>query len=428
MCFNNGVTYVEDEFMSEIEVIMFQADCGDSFLVTIKSEKEINILIDCGTRNTYYNCIKPKLVEMKSHNKVLDLVILTHMHADHIEGALHLFEENVSNDVSNIIQIENIIYNGIKGLQISNYEDNTCNEYDKAVYEGVLSQGKASLQGENVSQSISMKQELFLSSYILKGGYRWNSFSQFINDIVLADDLPIIELDNNTHITFLSPDAENLKNLNQSWEKYLKRIRKKIALVENDLTRNAYEAYMYLISDSESAQLINQISQDNAININEVRKLSQLEIQQDTKKLENGSSIAFMVTFKDKNLLFLGDSFSDVYCKNLLRLKEGGMKNYFDLIKVSHHGSKFNISDEFLKNFDSGMYLVSTNGKYNHPDIETISKIINREIDISSNNENRRNIIISNETESVKKFDNKTLKDEFNYTIQYLNNKSIIIK
>ena len=91
-------------------------------------------------------------------------------------------------------------------------------------------------------------------------------------------------------------------------------------------------------------------------------------------------------------------------------------------------GRKNLFKSAFLKNFDSGMYLVSTNGKYNHPDIETISKIINREIDISSNNENRRNIIINNETESVKKFDNKTLKDEFNYTIQYLNNKSIIIK
>lgn len=418
----------EVKFMNEVEVTMFQADCGDSFLVTINSEKEINILIDCGTKDTYYNCIKPKLIEMKSRNKVLDFVILTHMHADHIEGALHLFKENVSNEASNIIQIENIIYNGIKGLQISNYDNGACNDYDKAVYEGLLSQGKAALQGGNISQGISIKQELFLSSYILKGGYRWNSFNQFTNNIVLADDLPKIEIDNNTSITFLSPNAENLKNLNQLWEKSLKRIRKKIALIENDLTRNAYEAYMYLISHSESEQLINQISQDSAININDVHKLSQLEIQQDTKKLENGSSIAFKLNFKDKNLLFLGDSFSEVYYQNLLKLKEEGMKTYFDLIKVSHHGSKFNISDEFLKNFDSGIYLISTNGKYDHPDIETISKIINREIDISINNQNRRNIIISNETQSIKKFDNKTLKDEFNYTIQYLNNEAIIIK
>ncbi|URZ16689.1 MBL fold metallo-hydrolase [Clostridium felsineum] len=416
--------------MNEVEVIMFQADCGDSFLVTIKSEKEINILIDCGTRDTYYNCIKPKLVEMKNHNRLLDFVILTHMHADHIEGALYLFKENVSNDVSNIIKIENIIYNGIKGLQISNYENGTCDEYDKAVFEGVLSQGKAALQGEggNVSQNISMKQELFLSSYILKGGYRWNSFSQFTDGIILADDLPKIEIDNNTSITFLSPNAENLKNLNQLWEKSLKKIRKKITLIENDLTRNAYEAYMYLISRLESEQLIHQISQESVINTKDVRKLSKLEIEQDTKKIENGSSIAFMLTFKDKNLLFLGDSFSEIYYKNLLRLKKEGMKTYFDLIKVSHHGSKFNICDEFLENFDSAIYLISTNGKYDHPDIETISKIINRKIDISSNDQNRRSIIISNETQSIKKFDKKILKDEFNYTIRYLSNESIIIK
>ncbi|AIY81212.1 metallo-beta-lactamase superfamily protein [Clostridium botulinum 202F] len=80
--------------MNELEVTMFQAGCGDSFLVTINSITEINILIDCVTRDTYFNYIKPKLIQMKNKNKVLDFVVLSHMHDDHIGGAIEFFEEN----------------------------------------------------------------------------------------------------------------------------------------------------------------------------------------------------------------------------------------------------------------------------------------------------------------------------------------------
>ena len=48
----------------------------------------------------------------------------------------------------------------------------------------------------------------------------------------------------------------------------------------------------------------------------------------------------------------------------------------YSLVKLPHHGSANNISDDFVECIESDTYLVSTNSeKYNHPDIETLAKI-----------------------------------------------------
>lgn len=407
--------------MNQIKITMFQAGCGDSFLVTINGEEEINILIDCGTKDTYYKHIKPKLLEMNKNKKSLDLIVLTHIHSDHIEGAIHLFRENKGNDINEIIQIKNVIYNGFKGLELSENEDAILNQLDELIYKGIINNGKATLSKADTSKEISIKQDLFLSSYILKGGYNWNSVDQFKGGIVLSDTLPKIHLNKDICITFISPNMDNIKELNNMWEKYLKSKRKKINLSDNDLVKNAYEAYMMIISSEESENIIQNISQNKSLKISDIHNLSK-EITKSDDKVENGSSIAFVLEAKEKKLLFLGDSFPEVYYKNLLLLKDKGLGNYFDLIKLSHHGSRNNISDDFLSIFDSHTYLISTNGKYGHPDVETIAKIINRDTEIP------RNIIISNTTESIKMFDTKELKDEFNYSIQYINNDPIIIE
>lgn len=413
--------------MEKLEVTMFQAGSGDSFLISIcHNNKEINILVDCGEYNTYYTSIKPKLVDMKNNRKRIDYLILTHMHDDHIGGALELFKENGTYEESKIINIENVIYNGINTLKLEEYNEIALNEEDKVIYRSIVNKGLSVLKGTDNSHSISIKQELFLSSYLQKGGYKWNSLKEFKQGIVSADLLPEIKIDNEIVLTFLSPNIENLKELNKSWIKYLKTYRKKIQICNDELAMTAYEAFMTLISHDDSVDLIGQISRNSKkLTENEIIELSKCNIMQDTKKVENGSSIAFLLKVKDKKLLFLGDSFSDVYYENLLKLTQKESITWFNFIKVSHHGSKFNTYDKFLKRFDASKYCISTNGTYGHPDIETISKIINRKITIKD--KNVRKIIINNWTDSINRFNNKELEDNFKYEIQYINNESIEI-
>lgn len=404
--------------MGRLEITMFQAGCGDSFLITIKDDREINILVDCGSTQTYSDYIKPKLLQMKEQGQVLDFLILTHMHADHIAGALALLKDNIDDETSKIIRIQNVLYNGFRGLDLDGYKDGIGNEYNEVVYNGIIAEGLASLSKNCNSGNISKKQELLLSSHLLQGNYQWNVFDQFKNGIILADNLPSVNIGSNLHITFLSPNTSNLRLLNKEWEKYLRTIRRKISLVNSDLVHKAYEAYMLLISDSDSEKLIKQISRKELFSKEDILKIAEKDLMIDTN-VGNGSSIAFSLHYHDKNLLFLGDAHPDVYYENLLKLKEKGMVTCFDVIKLSHHGSSQNISDEFLKTFDSKIFLISANGTHGHPNVETISKIIIRKTNT------QRAIIMSNKTQSIGLFDNQGWKEEFNYTISYLSNEAI---
>jgi hypothetical protein len=50
-------------------------------------------------------------------------------------------------------------------------------------------------------------------------------------------------------------------------------------------------------------------------------------------------------------------------------------------VKVAHHGSAGNISDELLALIDSPRFLISTNGdQFNHPDAEAVQRIIARSV------------------------------------------------
>ncbi|TYQ16946.1 UNVERIFIED_CONTAM: hypothetical protein Cloal_3529 [Acetivibrio alkalicellulosi] len=49
-----------NERIYKISVRVFQAKQGDSFLITLqKCNEEVNIMIDFGTYNTYFDYIKP---------------------------------------------------------------------------------------------------------------------------------------------------------------------------------------------------------------------------------------------------------------------------------------------------------------------------------------------------------------------------------
>lgn len=93
----------------------------------------------------------------------------------------------------------------------------------------------------------------------------------------------------------------------------------------------------------------------------------------------NRSSIAFILGYNNKKGLFLADAHPFVIISSLTTLgyfKDNKLK--VDFIKVSHHGSKFNTSIDFLSMVDCQHFIFSTNGKNssNLPDKETLIRII----------------------------------------------------
>ncbi|MGD9705747.1 MAG: ComEC/Rec2 family competence protein [Acidimicrobiia bacterium] len=92
----------------------------------------------------------------------------------------------------------------------------------------------------------------------------------------------------------------------------------------------------------------------------------------------NGSSIAFLFEARGTSLLFTGDAFAadlEIAIGQLLA-QRGEAKLHVDLFKLSHHGSRQNMTDNLLDLIDPGAVLVCTDGsKFRHPDEDALAKV-----------------------------------------------------
>ena len=122
----------------------------------------------------------------------------------------------------------------------------------------------------------------------------------------------------------------------------------------------------------------------------------------------NNASIAFIIWTKYKSYLMLGDVMADDVYEYLIN-KGFSEENTLmvDYVKVSHHGSKYNISNELLGIIKCDRFIISTNGGFGnayHPDRETIAKILYH----------------------PKRDRNNTLHLYFNYTLEEISKKTTI--
>ena len=95
-------------------------------------------------------------------------------------------------------------------------------------------------------------------------------------------------------------------------------------------------------------------------------------------QVANAASIAIILRCDDLSILMLGDCYPHNVVDYLRR--KGYSENNplkVDFVKVSHHGSQHNTSNELLDLVKCNHYIISTNGeKFGHPDREAIAHIL----------------------------------------------------
>jgi beta-lactamase superfamily II metal-dependent hydrolase len=139
---------------------------------------------------------------------------------------------------------------------------------------------------------------------------------------------------------------------------------------------------------------INYITKTTPVSINHklesIQELSEKPDSYISQKSDfvNASSIALILNYKTKRLLFLGDAHPSVIL-NYLNKKGFSKENKcdFDYIKLSHHGSVKSISNNLISILKCSDFIVSTNGGKSvskHPSRETLAKLITK-IDRNNN-------------------------------------------
>ena len=140
---------------------------------------------------------------------------------------------------------------------------------------------------------------------------------------------------------------------------------------ENDMEY----AYLTLLHPSDKWE-IDQVHQDY------LDKTSKSKVQPKAE-LVNLYSIAFLIEYRKKTVLFTGDGNIEILKNKISKLKnmcEGASHRKIDLIKMPHHGAKSNNIGlvEFAKNHQCGTFIVTGEKVWNHkhPSKELIVDLI----------------------------------------------------
>lgn len=274
-----------------------------------------NILIDGGYKSTYENSIVEELKTIAEKGEYLDLVILTHFDADHVVGLTALLKDETYSSL-------------VKEVWFNKFS-----ELDKHLYDASFESSHT--QGINFEDAVtSLRQrnpKLIVRSHV--------------DSKILSQN---ISLSKELALTVMSPTPLTLQSLAENYKDELNK-------TQNFNSSGGIDDTFFEFSELWD----NPDSPDTSVT--------------------NGSSIAVMLTYKSGQYLFLGDAHINVI-SDALRAK-GRTKNNkenISFIKLSHHGSKFNISKEFLELVTCKNYYISTRRRSHK---ETIAKIIKHQGD-----------------------------------------------
>lgn len=302
--------------MADIE--MLQALHGDAFIIHCQKGKNKGLVVVDGGPNKNSRDVVNQLDALGT----IDLMVLTHYDDDHIGGILAYIKKHKADKTF-----------PVKQMWVN------C-AYDVPVY---------TLPNISFGQAQNLADELKkINEGLAKDGF---STINWENPIITKKDLIILPF---ADILVLSPNA-HAKSVNDN--NYRTAIHN--ANIGKNYTRqkNALKSSL-----SELALIPKENPKEN-----------------DIQSVVNMSSIAFVVKTDSFSVLMLGDCYP---CTIVESLKKYGYSAdnplCVDFVKLSHHGSRNNVSNELLDMIDCDRFLISTNGGNGsscHPDRETIANI-----------------------------------------------------
>ena len=309
-----------------MQIALLPAAHGDCIWLEYgRGADRARVLVDAGPRHAFDD-ISRHLRALTGDDPVIDVFVITHVDTDHIEGALLL--AGAGDDVA---CFGDVWFNGLGHL-----------EADRAGTD------RGGVQGQFLTALLATRS--------------WNRAWEG-RAIRLADDGAPIHLasvdagDGGESITLLSPTRAKARSMAKEW-------------------RHACGGADLAVDDV--AKALARFEQDGrygAVRGGEAPRPVRLGVD---GSVPNGSSIAFLLEHDGRAVLLTGDAHANVLRDSIRRLlaERGEEVLRLDAFKLSHHGSRNNITAELLGLLECDRFLVSTNGdRFDHPDVETIELI-----------------------------------------------------
>ncbi|MDW4904937.1 hypothetical protein RB628_06130 [Streptomyces sp. ADMS] len=330
-----------------IRFTMMPGEDGDCLLLEYGDDTFVRrILVDGGRAGTY-PLIKPVLAGLDG---LIDVLVVTHVDQDHILGVLALLD-----DPERSVEIGDVWFNGFDHL--------------------LDTEGFGAQDGEKLTSALLAQKVPWNDAFGGRGAEVGRRLGWF-------DDGSTMEV--------LSPDRRQLERLAPVWVK---------ECAANGLIPGRDPDEPPLVAGFEHF--------GGAVN---VAQLAATPFKADTSP-SNVTSIGLLFEFEDRRIVLTGDADDRRLVESLRpRAEAAGGRLHVDVLKVAHHGSGHNISNDLLDLLDCDRYLISTSGaRHGHPDDIAMSRILQHG--------GARKEIVFNYRGRAAPWNVASLEDRFGYTV-----------
>ncbi|MBV8858480.1 MAG: hypothetical protein JOZ02_16220 [Acidobacteria bacterium] len=320
-----------------------EAKHGDALLLHYGTKKAPKlVVIDGGPQGVFDASLRPRLEALRdkrSPGKPLPvrLLMVSHIDDDHIRGVLDLTDHLLEQQGSETLLCD------ITTLWHNSFDEILGNNETDAIPASLGSSVRLSATGELTFPANLFRDEgaAAVAANVPEGRrLRGNAeaLSLIPNDpfgdlVSLRPKQKPLALGGNLKLRVIGPGRARLEKLEQDWDAKLKTLQKKEAAAAKALAAEFMDDSVY-----------------------------------------NLSSIIVLAEAGGKRMLLTGDGLADDVLAGLREvglLKAGGTL-HVDILKMPHHGSIRNVSEEFLSTVTADHYVISANGKYDNPDLATL--------------------------------------------------------
>jgi hypothetical protein len=355
-----------------MKLTLFQSDQGDCLLVTSSDGK--TLLVDGGMRSSYTEHVAPQLAKLKK----LDLVCVSHIDRDHISGVLQMLDDevvwrvhdfqvksgNTKHKKPSVVRppaIAKIWHNGFSE-QVSQNTGPIAGTL--AALSNILAASDAvdlrRVADEQRELATSIPEAIQLSRRIGDGQLGIPLNPERNGALMVAGDGGTIKL-GKLKISVIGPFEADLKKLRTEWNKWLRDKKEEL----KRLQQRARADEERLGTD------LDRLLGDLALAARELG---------DRKKVTtpNLASLMLYVEENGRSLILTGDGHWQDIDRGLADLGkvDGKGKLHVDVLKVQHHGSEHNITEEFCERITANDYVFCGNGAHENPDLDAVQALV----------------------------------------------------
>jgi hypothetical protein len=364
---------------------MLPAQKGDCLWIEYGDPGALHrLIIDGGTSPTFRESLKGRIQNLPPDQRRFDLLIVTHIDIDHIGGVLKLLENRLDLGI----------------------------DFDDVWFNAFIDPADLASADESVLGFIEGE---ILTAQLGVSGWSWNGAFDGRTVCVPEDGpLPSRELPGGMVLTLISPGWHQVEQLRGVWDQAVRDAGLIPGVPGDPLAEMAHrkgirlEDQDVLLGGEESTRL-------------DVEGLADSPFESD-RAVPNASSIAVIAEFDGRRCLLAGDAYSPVI-ESSLRHRTASLDDEvlpLDAIKMPHHGSAGNITNDLLRMVSCSRYLFSTNGANfgkspGHPDDEAVARVL-----YHGRSGNRESVLYFNyRSDRNAKWDNEELMKAYGYSVRF---------